>query len=80
MRVYHYGFFFYVSNFILQLTVETFNPIDWNADKIVSDAIDSGVQYIVFTSKHHEGFSMFNTNVSGFKSFSLTGYGTYKGV
>ena len=59
--------------------VETFNPIDWNADKIVSDAIDSGVQYIVFTSKHHEGFSMFNTNVSGFKSFSLTGYGTYKG-
>ena len=29
MRVYHYGFFFYVSNFILQLTIEIKTSIQY---------------------------------------------------
>ncbi|MGI6264044.1 MAG: alpha-L-fucosidase [Acutalibacteraceae bacterium] len=63
-----------------QRAVATFNPQSFDADAIVKLAKDAGQKYIVFTSKHHEGFSMFNTHVDGFKDYSLTGYGVYQGA
>lgn len=62
-----------------QLAVSTFNPQNWDADEIVRLAQNAGQKYIVFTSKHHEGYSMFDTRVTGFKDFSLQGYGLYQG-
>jgi alpha-L-fucosidase len=39
-----------------------FNPTNFNADKFVKIAKDAGMKYIVITSKHHDGFSMFKTD------------------
>jgi alpha-L-fucosidase len=38
-----------------------FNPVKFNADEWVKLAKDAGMKYIVFTSKHHDGFCMWNT-------------------
>ena len=43
---------------------EQFNPIKFNADEIAKLAKDAGMKYIVITSKHHDGFAMFDSEVS----------------
>ena len=40
-----------------------FDPILFNAEEWVNLAVDSGMQYLVVTSKHHDGFAMFNSKV-----------------
>ncbi|MEI6883132.1 MAG: alpha-L-fucosidase [Bacteroidota bacterium] len=49
------------NNFVPQ-----FNPVDFNADEWVKAARDAGMKYIVITSKHHDGFCMFNTGQTDF--------------
>ena len=44
-----------------------FNPTEFDADKWVEIAKAAGMKYIVFTSKHHDGFSMYDTKVSDYK-------------
>jgi len=44
-----------------------FNPGHFNADEWASIAADAGQRYIVFTSRHHDGFSMYNTALSEYK-------------
>ena len=41
--------------------VKEFNPVKFNADDWVRMAKDAGMKYIVITSKHHDGFSLFNS-------------------
>ena len=43
-----------------------FNPVKFNADEWVALAKEFGIKYMVLTSKHHEGFAMFNSKVSDF--------------
>lgn len=38
---------------------QQFNPVNFDAKKIVATAKAAGMKYIVITSKHHEGFAMF---------------------
>ena len=45
----------------------TFNPIAFNPDDWARAAKDAGMRYVVFTTKHHDGFSMFHTKLTGFK-------------
>lgn len=47
-----------------------FNPTDFNAEEIVKYAKAAGMKYIVITSKHHEGFSMWDTQVESFKDYT----------
>src|ERR1700752_3952512 len=41
-----------------------FNPLKFNAAEWVHTAKEAGMRYIVITSKHHDGFSMFDSRVS----------------
>ena len=44
-----------------------FNPVKFNADEWVQIAKDAGMKYLVFTSKHHDGFSMFDSELTDYK-------------
>lgn len=44
-----------------------FNPVKFNADEWVQIAKDAGMKYLVFTSKHHDGFSMFDNQFTDYK-------------
>jgi len=44
-----------------------FDPVKFNADEWVQVAKDAGMKYLVFTSKHHDGFSMFDSKLTNYK-------------
>lgn len=41
-----------------------FNPVKFNAERWVQIAKDAGMKYIVITSKHHDGFAMFDSKLT----------------
>ncbi len=41
--------------------IDTWTPKNYNADKIAKLAKKAGMKYIVITSKHHEGFCLFDS-------------------
>jgi alpha-L-fucosidase len=43
-----------------------FNPIDFNAEQWVSMAKNAGMKYITLITRHHDGFSMWDTKFSDF--------------
>ena len=45
----------------------TFNPMDFDPEKWAKAAKDAGMKYVVFTTKHHDGFSMFDTKQTDYK-------------
>lgn len=47
--------------------LKVFNPIDFDADKWVSTAKQAGMKYIVFITRHHDGFSNWDTKQSDWK-------------
>jgi len=51
-----------------------FNPIDFDAAEWVSLAKAAGMKYITITSKHHDGFAMFDSKVSDYTIVSRTPY------
>lgn len=48
-----------------------FNPENFDAKKIVNDAKAAGQKYLVITSRHHEGLSIYGTKIRNFKDYSL---------
>ena len=58
---------------------KTFNPKEFDASKYAKLAKETGQKYLVFTTRHHEGFSMFETEINEFKDYQLSTYGDYKG-
>jgi alpha-L-fucosidase len=44
-----------------------FNPTKFNADQWVATAKAAGMKYLVFTSRHHDGFSEFDTQADDYK-------------
>ena len=53
---------------------ETFNPVNFDASEWARLAKLAGLEYVVFTAKHHDGFCMFDTRYSDFK-ITNTPYG-----
>ena len=45
----------------------TFNPTGFNPEKWARAAKDAGMRYVVFTTKHHDGFCMFDTRETDYK-------------
>ncbi|MFH1739758.1 MAG: alpha-L-fucosidase [bacterium] len=44
-----------------------FNPVKFDAKEWIGIAKDAGMKYLVFTSKHHDGFCMFDTKLNDYK-------------
>lgn len=45
----------------------TFNPVNFNPEKWADAAKEAGMKYMIFTTKHHDGFCMFNTKYTDYK-------------
>ena len=51
---------------------ECFNPVYFDADEWIRLAKDAGMQYFVFTAKHHDGFAMFRSGADRFNVVDAT--------
>jgi len=50
--------------------VYKFNPVKFNAAEWVNTAKNAGMKYIVITSKHHDGFCLFDSKETDFDVMS----------
>jgi len=55
----------YVKNYEALQT--TFNPTKFDPDTWARAAKDAGMKYMVFTTKHHDGFCMFDTKTTDYR-------------
>jgi alpha-L-fucosidase len=53
----------------------SFNPVRFDAAEWVSLAKMAGQKYIVITSKHHDGFCMYHSRVTGYNIVDATPFG-----
>jgi alpha-L-fucosidase len=58
-----------------QAYAKEFNPTNFNAGEWVKIAKDAGQKYIVITSKHHDGFAMFDSKASDWNIVKATPFG-----
>ena len=52
-----------------------FNPVYFDAEEWVLMAKNAGMKYITITSRHHDGFSMFDSKASDYNIVDRTPYG-----
>ena len=48
-----------------------FNPVKFDAEEWVKICKDAGMKYMVITSKHHDGFAMFDSKVPGWDDYDI---------
>jgi alpha-L-fucosidase len=53
----------------------SFNPVNYDPDAWVKMAKEAGMKYIVITSKHHDGFALFETKASKWNVVDATACG-----
>jgi alpha-L-fucosidase len=58
-----------------QRMAKDFNPVKYDPDAWVKMAKDAGMKYIVITSKHHDGFALFDSKASKWDVVDATVYG-----
>ena len=46
---------------------KSFNPVNFDPGSWAKAAAGAGMRYVVFTTKHHDGFNMFDTRQTNFK-------------
>lgn len=46
---------------------KVFNPMNFNPDYWAETCRDAGFKYVIFTTKHHDGFNMYDTQFSDYK-------------
>jgi alpha-L-fucosidase len=51
-----------------------FNPVNFNGDDWAQLARQAGMRYLVITSKHHDGFAMYDSKVSKYDIVDATPY------
>lgn len=52
-----------------------FNPVKFNANQWVELAKNAGMKYLVITSKHHDGFSMYDSKLTDYDIMQATPFG-----
>ncbi|MDR0921077.1 MAG: alpha-L-fucosidase [Lactobacillales bacterium] len=63
---------FQIPNEEYEKLADAFNPLYFDADKIVSYAKDWGMNYLVVTTKHHDGFAMYQSEVDAYNIVEAT--------
>lgn len=58
-----------------QEKAKDFNPVNYDPDAWVKIAKEAGMKYIVITSKHHDGFALFESKASPWNVVDATAYG-----
>ena len=66
---------FQIPNAEYEKLATAFNPIYFDADKIVSFAKECGMKYLVITTKHHDGFAMYHSKVDKYNVVDATPFG-----
>lgn len=51
-----------------------FDPVKFNAEEWVKTAKRAGMKYMIITSKHHDGFAMYNSQVSDYNVVKQTAW------
>ena len=64
-----------IPNAEYQPLAKAFDPILFNADEWVDLAKESGMNYLVVTSKHHDGFALFDSKASDYNIVRATPFG-----
>ena len=59
----------------LKKVVKPFNPTEFNADEWVKTVKDTGMQYIVITSMHHDGVAMFDSKTDDYNVVKTSKFG-----
>ena len=54
---------------------QAFNPVFFDADEWIRLAKECGMEYFVFTSKHHDGFAMFKSEADNFNVVDASPFG-----
>lgn len=67
--------YFRIPNVQYHKLADIFNPILFCAEEWIRLAKDAGMQYMVVTSKHHEGFALYRSKVDRFNLFDATPFG-----
>ena len=58
-----------------QAYAKQFNPVRYDPEAWVKMVKDAGMKYLVITSKHHDGFALFETKASKWNVVDATPYG-----
>ena len=61
-----------IPNKEMEALAATFNPIYFDAEEWVLLAKNAGMKYVVITTKHHEGFALFKSEVDKFNVVDAT--------
>ena len=67
--------YYRIPNAEYEKLAKAFNPVFFDAEEWVRLAKDAGMNYMVVTSKHHEGFCMFHTKVDKWNIVDATPFG-----
>ena len=57
-----------------EAAVRAFNPVDFDADKWLAIAKEGGAKYIVFTTKHHDGFCKWDSALTDWDVIEQTDF------
>ena len=67
--------YFRIPNAEYRKLASIFNPICFDAEEWARLAVDAGMKYMVVTSKHHDGFALFKSEVSDYNVVDATPFG-----
>jgi alpha-L-fucosidase len=56
----------YVEKYVANFLAEEYDPVQWAAL-----AVEAGMKYIVLTTRHHDGFCLWDTKTTGFNATCL---------